>query len=164
MEAVLHGLTWKFCLVYLDDVLIFSPSFELHLKHIETVFQRLSVAGLKLRPDKCHFACRNVHYLGHVIDKTGISPDPAKIKAVSEYPTPATLKDLRAFLGLSGYYRRFIRNYTHMALPLYSLTKKGVPFRWTSQCEVVFQQSENSPNNSPSVGLSRPYTTFQGLH
>ena len=162
MEAVLHGLTWKFCLVYLN-VLIFSPSFELHLKHIETVFQRLSEAGLKLRPDKCHFGRRNVHYLGHVIDKTGISPDPAKIKAVSEYPTPPTLKDLRAFLGLSGYYRRFIRNYAHMALPLYSQTKKGVPFRWTSRCEMAFNSLKTALTTPPVLAYpdhTQPFKVY----
>ena len=142
---------------------IFSPSFESHLQHIETVFQRLAEAGLKLRPDKCHFARHNVHYLGHVIDKTGISPDAAKIKAVSEYPTPTNLKDLRAFLGLSGYYRRFIKKYAHVAMPLYSLTKKDISLKWTSKCQVAFQKLKTALTTPPVLAYpdyAKPFKVY----
>ena len=102
MEAVLRGLTWKCCLVYLDDICIFSRTFESHLQHIEEVFKRLKQAGPKLRPNKCTFSQRQIKYLGHIISSDGIMPDPEKVAAVREYPVPKSLKDLRAFLGLSG--------------------------------------------------------------
>lgn len=139
MEAVLRGLTWKCCLVYLDDVCIFSRTFESHLQHIEEVFKRLKEAGLKLRPNKCKFALRQIKYLGHIISSDGIMPDPEKVSAVQEYPVPQSLKDLRAFLGLSGYYRKFVKDYAKISIPLYALTKKGVKYVWTTNCDSAFQ-------------------------
>ena len=139
MEAVLRGLTWKCCLVYLDDVCIFSRTFESHLQHIEEVFKRLKQAGLKLRPNKCKFALRQIKYLGHIINSDGIMPDPEKVAAVREYPVPKSLKDLRAFLGLSGYYRKFVKDYAKISIPLYALTKKGIKYVWTKNCDSAFQ-------------------------
>ncbi len=163
MEAVLHGLNWKYCLIYMDDVLLYSANFKLHLQHIESVLQRLASAGLKLRPDKCQFARKSLHYLGHVVDSNGISPDPAKIDAVSEYPIPANLKALRAFLGLSGYYRRFIRDYAHIAAPLYALTKKGVAFDWSTDCQHAFESLKSALTSPPVLAYpdyDRPFKLY----
>ena len=163
MEAVLHGLNWKYCLVYMDDVCIFSPDFDMHLQHIESVLQRLSAAGLKLRPDKCQFARDSIHYLGHVISSNGISPDPDKVVAVKEYPVPTNVKELRAFLGLSGYYRRFVKSYAKIATPLYNLTSKGVPFEWSTDCQVAFEQLKSALISPPILAYpdyERPFKVF----
>ena len=97
MECVLQGLNWKICLVYLDDVIIFSPTFEMHLQHLELVLQRFREANIKLKPSKCRFAHCKVNYLGHSVSREGVSPDPEKIRAVQEFPIPKAVRDV---LGL----------------------------------------------------------------
>lgn len=104
MERVLRGLNWKIALIYLDDVLIFSCTFEDHLQHLRLVFDRFRASGLKLKPKKCFFGKRTVKYLGHVVSKDGVQPDPSKIKVIQDYPVPRRVKDVRAFLGLANYY------------------------------------------------------------
>lgn len=118
MSNVLRGLNWKSVLVYVDDILIFSRSFDEHLQHLAQVFDRLKNANLKLQPTKCHFAVKEVKFLGHVISKKGVSVDPEKTKAVSEFPVPKTPKQVRSFLGMANYYRRFILNFAKIATPL----------------------------------------------
>lgn len=102
MECVLRGLTWQIALIYLDDVLVYSRTFDDHLQHLRLVFDRFRTARLKLKPSKCHFGQKQVNYLGHVITRDGIQPDPEKIKVVQEYPVPQTVKDVRAFMGLTN--------------------------------------------------------------
>ena len=108
MEATLRGLQWHQCLIYLDDVIVFSQTFDDHLRHLSLVFDRLRIANLKLKPSKYKFGCKTVKYLGFIATPDGISPDPGKVASVRDYPVPTTLKQLRAFLGLANYYRRFI--------------------------------------------------------
>ena len=119
MEAVLRGLNWKFSFVYLDDIIVFSKTFSDHLFHLRQIFDRLRTAGLKLHPAKCSFAKREIRYLGHIVNCKGISPDPEKVTAIETYPVPVNLNQLRAFLGRSGYYRRFVKDYSRIASPLY---------------------------------------------
>ena len=116
--AVLRNLQYDICLVYLDDIIIFSQTFDDHLKHLNDVFSRLRSANIRLKPSKCSFACSEVEYLGHVVSRDGIRPDPSKINAVKEFPIPRCTKDVRSFLGLANYYRRFIKNFAVIALPL----------------------------------------------
>jgi hypothetical protein len=104
MDAVLAGLKWTTCLVYLDDIIIFSRTFEEHLDRLRGVFERIQEAKLQLKASKCHFASNNINYLGHVVSDKGIAPDPAKIRAVADFPKLTTVKDLRSFLGLTSYY------------------------------------------------------------
>lgn len=118
MSNVLRGLNWKSVLVYVDDILIFSRLFDEHLQHLAQVFDRLKNANLKLQPTKCHFAEKEVKFLGHVISIKGVSVDPEKTKAVSEFPVPKTPKQVRSFLGMANYYRRFILNFDKIATPL----------------------------------------------
>ena len=112
MQKVLMGLNpgtgHDFVVVYLDDILVFSETFEAHLVHLQQVLDRFKMAGLKLKPSKCHFISQSVEYLGHLITPQGISPNPNRVSAIKEFPTPKSLKEVRQFLGLASYYRRFI--------------------------------------------------------
>lgn len=110
MECVLRNLTYKICLIYLDDILVYSRTFDDHLFHLRQVFDRLRQANLKLKPSKCHFACAKVPYLGHTVSGDGVVPDPEKISAVKNFPQPHNVKSVRSFLGLANYYRRFIKD------------------------------------------------------
>ena len=103
MKCVLRGLNWKIALIYLDDVLVYSRTSEDHLQHLRLAFEHFREANLKLKSKKCHLGQKKVKYLGHVISKDGIRPDPEKISAIKEYPVPRTVKEIRAFLGLANY-------------------------------------------------------------
>ena len=149
MECVLCGLNWKIALIYLDDVLIYSRTFEDHLKHLRLVFDRFREAGLKMKPSKCHFGKKKVRYLGHVISKEGIYPDPEKIVAIKEYPVPRSVKEVRAFLGLANYHRKFVKDFAKIAGPLHDLTKKGLKFRWHNECQVAFEKLKEALTNAP---------------
>jgi hypothetical protein len=109
MNQVLRRLTWKHCFVYVDDVIIWSKDFESHLQHLDLVFQRLRKANLTLRPNKCEFAKPEILYLGHFISGEGIKVDPSKTEAAKSLPTPQTQHDVRSFLGLNGYYRKYVK-------------------------------------------------------
>src|SRR5690606_6055028 len=115
-------LTWQCCLVYIDDIIVFSPTFERHLDDLERVFTRIREANMFIKLKKCHFCRRELPFLGHLITEHGVKPDPAKLRAIDAIPPPQNVKDLRTFLGLTGYYRRFIRDYAAIARPLSNLT------------------------------------------
>ena len=140
MQVVLAGLEWDCCFVYIDDILVASKSFEEHLYHLQLVFDRLRKADLRLKPTKCLFLCEEVPYLGYVISKHGIRPDPSKTDKVRQFPTPTDPTKVRQFLGLASYYRRFVPGFAKVAAPLHYLTKKDVPFAWTEECEFAFSQ------------------------
>jgi len=140
MDKILRGIQFKYVMVYIDDICIFSATFEDHLKHIEEVLIRIRNAKLKLHPKKCKFAVQEVHYLGHILTSEGIKPNLDKIKAVRDCPVPKKLKQVRGFLGMAGYYRKFIRNFGTIARPLYNLTKKDVKFKWTDDCQEAFDK------------------------
>ena len=125
MQSSMNDLVLRILLVYLDDVLVFSRDFKEHLKRLETVFTRLRQIGLKLNPEKCRFGARNVNYLGHIISEEGIATDPGKISAVNDWPTPKTTRELRSFLGLASYYRRFVSKFADIARPLHQVTAKA---------------------------------------
>lgn len=125
MTSVLRGIHWKFVLCYIDDILIFSPTFEVHLKHLQEVFARLRQANLKLQPSKCHFALQQLKFLGHIITREGVEVDPAKTDSIRQYPTPTTQKQVRSFLGRANYYRKFIEGFSKIAAPLNALLAKN---------------------------------------
>ena len=102
-------------LIYLDDIIVFSTSITEHIARLRNVFERLRSAGLKLKPNKCCFACKSVRYLGHIVSAEGIHADPAKTKAISNYPVPRDVKELNQFLGLTNYYRRFVKDRSPVA-------------------------------------------------
>ena len=138
MQRVLAGLNPDagpdFVAVYIDDVLVFSRTVEDHLNHLRAVIQRIMEAGLKLKPSKCHFAQREVEYLGHLVTPEGLKPNRQLFEAITEFSTPANVSEVRRFLGLASYYRRFIDGFAKIAAPLQELTRKNTPFHWTEAC------------------------------
>ena len=153
MRTVLAGLDW--CSAYLDDILIVSTTFEEHLERLQEVLTRLRTAGLRLKPQKCHLFTAEVRFLGHVISKDGIRPDPAKTERVKEFPHPTDVASLRQFLGLASYYRRFVPGFSKIAAPLNSLTKKNTDFFWTAQCEAAFTQLQDLLTTAPVLAYPR---------
>ena len=139
MSVVLEGLLPLRCLVYLDDVLVIGRSFEQHLENLEAVLEAISKAGLKVKPSKCHFAQSSVDFLSFIISDSGLAPDCKKVEAISRYPTPKNLTELRRFLGMASYYRRFISGFSDIASPLNRLTQKDMSFVWDKNCENAFQ-------------------------
>ena len=133
----------------MDDILIWSNGFDEHLNRLRAVFERLRTAGVKLKPNKCHFLKTRVNFLGHVISSKGIETDPAKIAALRDWPTPANAKELRSFLGLAGYYRKFIKNFSVTSEPLYRLLKKNRAYLWTEDQEESFQTLKQLLCNPP---------------
>ena len=117
MDLVLAGLHWDVCLVYLDDIIVFSQSFKQHVQRLQLVLERLRKAGLKLSPSKCHLFQPKVEFLGHVVSGDGVSTDPKKTEAIDNWPTPRSVRDVRSFLGLCSYYRRFVKGFADIAKP-----------------------------------------------
>jgi hypothetical protein len=142
MELVLHGLTWSLCLVYLDDIIVFGKGFKQSLDNLTVVWDRLREANLKLKPSKCFLFRIQVPFLGHVVTRNGICVDPAKTDAVDEWPIPHRVKDVRGFLGLASYYRRYIKNFAAIAAPLVALTRKNIEKNppWSEECQKAFDE------------------------
>ncbi|KAL5011228.1 hypothetical protein ScPMuIL_011687, partial [Solemya velum] len=138
MERVLSGLHWKICLIYIDDIIIYSQTFDQHMDRIQQVLDCLHEAGLKLKPQKCHLFKTEVLYLGFIVSNAGVKTDPDKIERIRSWPTPCNITDVRSFLGLCCYYRKFVDNFSDIAVPLYNLTKKNTRFHWDKQCQEAF--------------------------
>ena len=155
MDIVLSGLNFEICLVYLDDVIIFGKTPEEHLDRLEQVFQRLRGANLKLKPSKCQLLRRNVCFLGHIVTPDGVAMDPSKITDVVEWPVPQRLRDVRAFLGLCSYYRRFVKDFSTVAAPLFALTKKGRVFTWDEACQDTFDCLKAALTSAPILALPK---------
>ena len=158
MQHVLGDLYLKICFVILDDIIIFSRSFEEHVQHLELVFRKLAEAGLKLHPDKCQFCFRKLLYVGHVVSQDGIECNPEFLRAVKEYPVPRSVKELQQFLGFANFYRRFIQNFAQIASPLYGLlggrkpkgVKRSAPeWKWSSSHQNAFDQLIECLTNPP---------------
>ena len=149
ISIVLSGLTYETCLCYFDDVIIFSKDMQQHCERLSTVLQRFRSQNMRVKASKCSFGCDNVVYLGHSVSKYGIHTDPSKIKAIQDLARPSTLEELRSFLGLAGYYRRFIPRFATITSPLTELTKKGVKFVWTENTESAFQHLKTCLCSAP---------------
>ena len=161
VHEVLKGITFAFG--YLDDILIFSPDNKTHLEHLEVVFQRLREADLKLKASKCNFFKKHIQYLGHLVSGEGIEPLPEKLEAVRKMPPPTTPKEVRQFLGLVGYYRKFVPKFADIARPLTNLTKLDVPYEWTNRCQEAFEFLKQMLLKEPILKYpdpSKPYTLF----
>ena len=155
MNKVLKGLTFKQVLCYIDDILVVSDTFDQHLKDLEEVFSRLRQANLKLNPKKCLFARSKLTFLGHEISKDGMRPPPDRITAVQEYPPPKSLKELRRFMGLMNWFRKFIPNFSAKAHPLNQLTKQNVPFQWGESQQAAMDSLKGALLASPVLAFPR---------
>lgn len=154
MNATLAPGLRKFVIVFFDDILVFSPSLEAHLLHLKQVFEWLRQDKWKLKQSKCNFAKQSISYLEHVISAQGLSTDPAKVRAVADWPVPANVKELRGFLGLAGYYRKFVRHFGILAKPLTELLKKDQVFVWTSTHQQAFTMLKDALCSAPVLALS----------
>ncbi|HSN23183.1 MAG TPA: reverse transcriptase family protein, partial [Methylomicrobium sp.] len=155
MDLVMAGLLWNVCLVYLDDIIVYSATFEQHLERLSAVFDRLALADLKVKASKCQLFCQEVHFLGHVISAAGVAADPEKVKAVASWPRCRNLTELRSFVGLASYYRRFIARFADIARPLHQLTGKGQPFVWEAAQENAFQTLKERLITAPILASPR---------
>lgn len=139
MNEVLAPFLRKFVMVFLDDILIYSPTLESHLAHLTVVLEKLREHNLYMKESKCSFAQTKLEYLGHIISAKGVETDPSKTEAMLNWPVPTTVSALRGFLGLTGYYRKFIKHYGLLARPLTQLLKKK-QFVWTVEAQQAFEQ------------------------
>ena len=139
MNNIFQPLLDTCVLVYLDDILVFSKTPQEHEQHLRQVLTILRSNKLYAKLSKCEFLKPQVEYLGHVISNTGISVDPNKVTAISDWPTPRNVPDLRSFLGLANYYRRFVKYFSHMTAPLNALLTKDQPWIWKQPQEASFQ-------------------------
>ncbi|KRY81781.1 Retrovirus-related Pol polyprotein from transposon 17.6 [Trichinella pseudospiralis] len=151
MDVALRGLTWSSCLAYLDDIIVFGRTAQEHTDCLERVLQRIAETGLKLKPQKCHLMRKT----GHVLSENDISTDEEKIRAVKEWPTPCCPSEVRQFLGLASYYRRFIKNFSMVAAPLNALHRKGSHWKWTAECQTAFDQLKHMLCTAPAPVLSQ---------
>jgi hypothetical protein len=155
MDMVMSGLLFETCLVYLDDIIIFSRTLGEHLQRLEEVLQRLVATGLKLKPSKCRLLQTRVEFLGHIISSDGIETDPAKTEAIAKWPVPRSVRDVRRFLGLCSYYRRFVDHFAEKAAPLTSLLKKNIKFRWTPESQDAFRCLQAALMSPPILAMPR---------
>ena len=144
VDLVLQGLQFHNCICYIDDILVFSRTFEGHLKDIAQVLSRVENAGLKLKPAKCIIAAAEVPFLGHVLSKNGIKPNPKKVEAIRVIKPPKSQTQMRRFLGMSGFYRKFIPNYATRARCLYAMTKKNKSWKWGEEEQAAFEDLKNA--------------------
>uniref|UniRef100_A0A8C2JKG0 ribonuclease H n=1 Tax=Cyprinus carpio TaxID=7962 RepID=A0A8C2JKG0_CYPCA len=162
MQRCLGNQLMDSTLVYLDDVIVYSPDFKSHLEHLEQVFRSLERYGLKLQPDKCQLFRKEVKFLGHVVSAAGISVDPEKVVAVQEWAAPKTVHQVRSFLGFMGYYRRFIKDFSKIARPINQLLEgmgrvrgRGSPsIQWDPACEAAFQKLKQELLQAPILAYA----------
>ena len=160
MDRVLVGLQGVELFVYIDDIVVYAATLDEHDQKIFRLFRRLSDAGLRLQPEKCTFLATEVAYLGHTISAEGVRPNPAKIEAVKNFPVPRNPKNIKEFLGLIGYYRRFIPNLANRAKPLTELLRKGRAFVWEARQQTSFEDLRDSLCHEPILqcpDFDRPF-------
>ncbi|GBO22347.1 Retrovirus-related Pol polyprotein from transposon 297 [Araneus ventricosus] len=155
IETILRRLSSKACLLYLDDIIVVGRTYEEHLNNLRKVFQRLQKSNLKLNPKKSRFFQKEVAYLGHVISEEGVKTDPEKFKAVVDWPRPDKIHDLRSFLGLCTYYRRFVKTFSTIARSLHKVTKAKSNFNWTDECEKSFNCLKQALSSAPILTYAR---------
>ncbi|XLU29618.1 hypothetical protein S245_065684, partial [Arachis hypogaea] len=161
MNRIFHPYLDKFVVVFIDDILIYSKTEDEHAEHLRTVLQILKDRKLCAKLSKCEFWKSEVKFLGHVVSKQGIAVDPAKVEAVMNWERPTSVTEIRSFLGLAGYYRRFIKGFSQLALPLTKLTRKDVPFVWTPECEESFLALKQILTTAPVLVLPEPREPFE---
>lgn len=156
MNNIFHQFLDKFVLIFIDDILIYSQNIEEHKEHLHIVLQVLREHQLHAKYNKCDFIKEKIQYLGHVITKDGIVVDPEKIRTIMEWLVPKDVADIRSFMGLAGYYRRFVEGFSRVAYPITSLQKKGKAFKWTPDCQRSFDQLKHLLTTTPILSIFNP--------
>lgn len=163
LQRVLGSLLYKGAINYLDDIIIYSKTFTEHLDLLERVFKLLQEHNIKLKLSKCHFARQEVDYLGYVISSKGVQPSTQKVAAVTAFPPPTNLKEVRQFLGLANYYRRFISNFSTISKPLTTLLRKNQTFHWKDAQQQAFQNLKDKLTTQPVLAIydkDKPCTLY----
>lgn len=159
MNNIFRRYLRQFLLVFFDDILIYSPTWEQHLPHLDKTFKILENYQFYLKPSKSSFGQQKVEYLGHIVSANGVQVDAIKIQAIQSWPTPTTVTGLRGFLGLTGYYRKFVQDYSIIAAPLTILLRKG-KFLWSQQAEEAFIQLQKAMSTTPVLAIPDFSETF----
>ncbi len=149
MNEVFRGLNFKILQLYMDDIITTSQDAKSHFENLRIILDRMIENGLTLKPSKCHFGAKQVPFLGHILSEKGISTDPKKIEVIKSYPAPKCQKDLQIYLGMTNYYRKFIKNYAMICKPLYNLLKSDVDFVWDDQCTSAFEKLKSHLQTAP---------------
>ena len=152
MNSALQGINFKTCLAYLDDIVVFSTDIASHLERLSILFGRIRAAGLKFKPSKCHILQSRISFLGYVVSADGISTDPEKIRVIDEWRVPSNVHEVRSFLGLCSYYRKFILDFAQIATPLHRLTG-DVKFQWDESCQDSFEKLKARLTTTPVLAL-----------
>lgn len=160
VNDVLHEYLNKFVFVYLDDILIFFPDIDTYRKHVRQVLEQLLQNRLFVKAEKFEFHVSTVSFLGFVVSEGRVSMDPEKVRAVQEWPTPTSRKELQRFLGFANFYRKFIRTFSHIASPLHALTSSKMQFLWSPQAESTFLRLKSSFVAAPVLILPDPKHQF----
>jgi hypothetical protein len=150
MNKVFMEYLDKFVVGFIDDILIFSNNTEEHDEHLRMVLQKLRENQLCAKLNKCEFWLNEVSFLGHIISKGGISVDPGKVKDILSWNAPQNISDIRSFLGLAGYYRRFIEGFSKISKHMTELLEKVKTFEWTPRCEASFQELKKRLTTTPA--------------
>ena len=153
MNRVFQPYLDKFVIVFIDDILVYSASEEDHTQHLRVVLNILREKQLYAKYSKCEFWLHEVSFLGHVVSGEGISADPKKVEAIIKWEQPKNVAEVRSFLGLAGYYRRFVEGFSRISAPLSQLTRKGVKFSWNEKCEKSFQELKTRLTSAPILAL-----------
>ena len=161
MNLIMIALYWKNVLIYLDDILIFDKDFEEHYNNLREVLDRLRKAKLKLSSKICHLSKSTVTYPGHVINNFEIRPDPEKTKLTDTYPVPKNIKEVRFFVSLASYFRKFLRNFAQIAKPLTCLLEEGKEFHWTLECQHAFDNLQFNLGETTKLTLPNFKKTFR---
>jgi hypothetical protein len=154
--SLMNGVFRKyfFVQVFLDDILIYSKNEREHEEHLRVVLSCLRENKLYGKLSKCSFFQKEIHYLGHIISGEGISVDPEKVKAIMEWPVPKNAHEVRSFMGLAGYYRRFVEGFSKIAKPITTLQCKGVRYEWTEECDSAFIELKRLLTSAPILRVS----------
>ena len=163
MEEVLVGLTWKSTILYLNDCIIFSRTAEQHIERLREVLQRFKDANLKINPLKCEFFRQHVPFLGHIVSRDGTQADTAKTRAVRQYPVPKSVTEVKIFLGLCSYYRRYFRDFAAIARPLHQLTEKTKDFHWNPEAHKALEQLKDYLTSTPILAflsMNEPFILY----
>ena len=156
MEQVLQGLQWEIAVLYIDDVVVFSSTLDQHLERLAQVFDRFRAAGLKLKPSKCSLLQKKVEFLGHVVSEEGVAVDPSKVAKIQAWPQPQCVRDVRSFVGLCAYYRRFVPEFSTVCKPLFVLTEKDQPFVWGTAQQTAMAKLKQLLGAAPVLAYPRP--------